>query len=105
MLLTLAISLLVPIKSFIEFPSISKYILASIVSFSPILVANLIFSQTFSGEKKSALCFGLNMVGAMIGGMLESSAMLIGYHNILYIVSVCYLLAIINNFYRYKKFR
>ena len=105
MLLTLAISLLVPLKSFIEFPSISKYILASIVSFSPILVANLIFSQTFSGEKKSALCFGLNMVGAMIGGMLESGAMLIGYHNILYIVSVCYLLAIINNFYRYKKFR
>lgn len=105
MLFTLVISLLVPLKSFIEFPSILKYILASIVSFSPILVANLIFSQTFSGEKKSALCFGLNMVGAMIGGMLESSAMLIGYHNILYIVSVCYLLAITNNFYRYKKFR
>lgn len=71
MAISLMVSIAIPISFFSNYDGFVKYLLSCLVSFSPMLFASLIFSQTFSLEKKSALGFGYNMIGAMIGGMLE----------------------------------
>jgi hypothetical protein len=55
----------------------------------------LIFSSHFSNQNNAEISFGLNMLGAICGGLLEYLSMLYGYHFLLYAIGACYLLAII----------
>jgi len=103
MAISILVSILVPITKFADYQPLLRYIFSCVVSFSPMLFASLIFSQTFSGEKKSALGFGYNMIGAMIGGILEYGSMIFGYHSLLYVIAVAYILALLTNYYRSKK--
>lgn len=103
MAISLLVSIIVPIAKFADYHSFLKYILSCIVSFSPMLFASLIFSQTFSGEKKSAIGFGYNMIGAMIGGILEYGSMIFGYHSLLYVIAFAYIMALYTNYRRSKE--
>lgn len=101
--ISLLVSIFVPIKLFSDYHVALKYILSCLVSFSPMLFASLIFSQTFSEEKKSALGFGYNMIGAMIGGILEYGSMIFGYHSLLYLITIAYIMALAFNYHRHKE--
>ena len=103
MAISLMVSIAIPISFFSNYDGFLKYLLSCLVSFSPMLFASLIFSQTFSLEKKSALGFGYNMIGAMIGGMLEYGSMLYGYHKLLYVIALAYILALLANYLRSKE--
>jgi len=47
-----------------------RAVLAVLLAFTPILLANIIFSQRFRDTSDSAVAFGANLLGAMIGGLL-----------------------------------
>ena len=49
------------------------------LAFFPIFVANLIFTQRFKDVAASATAFGANLLGAMVGGILEYTALITGY--------------------------
>ena len=95
MIFAVAISIFFPLKSIIELPFYLKYLSAILISLLPIFFANLIFSNHFSHQNNAEISFGLNMVGALFGGLLEYFSMLYGYHFLLYLIGFCYFVAII----------
>ena len=64
-----------------------------LISFLPIYLANLAFSQRFASSADSQAAFGVNLLGAIVGGCLEYGALLTGYRNLLLVVAALYLLA------------
>jgi hypothetical protein len=58
-------------------------------------VANLIFTQRFKDVATSATAFGANLLGAMVGGILEYTALITGYRALLILVAVLYGLALL----------
>jgi hypothetical protein len=71
-----------------------RYGLASVVAFLPVFLANLVFAGSFKGTGPTAdVAFASNLIGIMLGGMLEYTSLLIGYQNLLLIVIGFYLLS------------
>ena len=52
---------------------------------APIFVAAFIFARSFKETPDPALAFASNLVGAVVGGLLEYSSLVIGFRNLLLI--------------------
>jgi hypothetical protein len=63
------------------------------VAFAPVFVANLIFADRFRDVGASTIAFGANLLGAMLGGVLEYLAIVTGYRALLFGVAILYGLA------------
>jgi hypothetical protein len=71
-----------------------RYALASLVAFLPVFLANLVFAGSFKGTGPTAdVAFASNLIGIMLGGMLEYASLLTGYQNLLLIVIGFYVLS------------
>ena len=70
-----------------------RLIVAILLAFVPIYLANVAFSKRFGASDDSRSAFGLNLLGAMLGGCLEYLALLTGYRNLLLLVAALYLVA------------
>ena len=46
--------------------------LAVIITFAPIFLASVVFSQRFRNTKVSTMAFEANLLGAMISGILDT---------------------------------
>ena len=66
---------------------------ASTKSVFPIFTANLVFADRFRDTSDSTTAFGANLLGAMVGGVLEYTALITGYRALLVLVAVLYGLA------------
>jgi hypothetical protein len=91
----LMLAYLLPADAFlsIELPAL-RYATASIVAFLPIFVANLVFAGSFKGTGPTAdVAFASNLLGIMVGGMLEYASLLIGYRHLLLLVILFYALS------------
>ena len=93
----LVVAYLVPQDAFLSIDFLPlRYGLASIVAFLPVFLANLVFAGSFKGTGPSAdVAFASNLIGIMLGGMLEYASLLIGYRNLLLIVIAFYVLSAI----------
>jgi SAM-dependent methyltransferase len=60
------------------------------VYFSPIFLANLVFAQRFAIAEDSTAAFGANLLGAMVGGVVEYAALVTGYQALAVLVAVFY---------------
>ena len=69
-----------------SWPPLARYLGATFLLFVPIFLANLIFSRAFRETGFPTLAFGANLVGAVLGGVLENLALLLGFQ-VLYIVA------------------
>jgi Spermine/spermidine synthase domain len=85
----------VPADSLLSLSTVPRFVLAVLLAFTPILLANIIFSQRFRDTSESAVAFGANLLGAMIGGLLEYTSLIFGYRWLLVIVAVMYGLAFV----------
>ena len=84
--------LLPPSSLLIEQPAL-RYAIGSLIAFAPVFFANLVFTFSFRESEAADLAFGANLVGAMVGGVLEWSALVTGYQALLLVVAAVYLLA------------
>lgn len=93
----LLLAYFVPQDAFLSIGSLpTRYALASVVAFLPVFLANLVFAGSFKGTGPSAdVAFASNLIGIMLGGMLEYASLLIGYQNLLLIVIGFYLLSLV----------
>jgi hypothetical protein len=67
-------------------------LLASVaVGFLPIFAANVVFASRFAATGDPTTAFGINLIGAMVGGCLEYSALIIGYPALIGIAALLYL--------------
>ena len=74
-------------------PVVPRAVVAIVLAFLPIYLANVAFSKRFAGSGDSRSAFAANLLGAIVGGCLEYAALLTGYRNLLIVVAVLYLLA------------
>jgi hypothetical protein len=74
-------------------PLVPRFIAAISVAFLPIFLANLIFANRFKGVGSSTSAFGANLLGAMVGGILEYFALITGYQALLLVIAGLYGLA------------
>jgi hypothetical protein len=70
-----------------------RYLVASVLAFGPVFLANVIFSNSFRDTETADIAFASNLLGIMTGGMLEYLSMLSGYHALLWLVIGFYALA------------
>ena len=72
-------------------PFAPRLLLAVLLAFLPIYLANIAFAKRFSDSGDSRAAFAVNILGAIVGGCLEYAALLTGYSNLLIIVAGLYL--------------
>jgi SAM-dependent methyltransferase len=91
----LLLAYLVPQDAFLSIDNLAlRYASASIVAFLPVFLANLVFAGSFKGTGPSAdVAFASNLIGIMLGGMLEYASLLLGYRHLLLIVIGFYVLS------------
>jgi SAM-dependent methyltransferase len=75
--------------------AIARYVIASGLIFAPVFLANVIFSNSFRDTDVADVAFASNLLGIMVGGMLEYFSMLVGYHLLLVAVIAFYFLAMV----------
>jgi hypothetical protein len=90
---SLAVTYLVEPGWLLTLPFAPRLVVAILLAFVPIYLANVAFSKRFAASDDSRSAFGLNLLGAMLGGCLEYLALLTGYRNLLVLVAGLYLLA------------
>ena len=91
--ISLGIAWLVPPSALLTLAGPSRLLAATALAFLPVFLANLIFAARFRDTARSTVAFGANLLGAMLGGVLEYGALVIGYRNLLFAVAVLYGLA------------
>jgi hypothetical protein len=67
-----------------------RFLVAICLAFAPIFTANLVFTQRFKDVGSSTVAFGANLLGAMVGGLLEYGALIVGYRSLLIAVAILY---------------
>jgi hypothetical protein len=91
----LAVAWLVPQDALLSLSTVPRFIAAVSLAFAPIFVANLVFAQRFREAASATTAFAANLLGAIIGGMIEYVSLITGYRFLLIVVGVLYALAFI----------
>ncbi|MCY7396886.1 MAG: spermidine synthase [Nocardioides sp.] len=92
---SLALAYVVRPEWLLPLPFGPRLLAAVVLAFLPVFLANIAFSKRFAVSGDSQAAFGVNLLGAIVGGCLEYGALLTGYRNLLLVVAVLYLLAFV----------
>jgi hypothetical protein len=93
LLASLVVAYFVPVHDLLDLAVVPRFLVAVTIAFFPIFVANLVFTQRFKDVGDSSTAFGANLLGAMVGGLIEYGALIIGYRSLLFLVAALYGLA------------
>jgi hypothetical protein len=91
--IALALNFVIPLKTLLFDNLALRYILATLLLFSPIFFANLIYSSLFRDTTKANIAFGANLLGTMVGGTTEYMALYFGYQHLIIFAGIFYFLA------------
>ncbi|HJR45399.1 MAG TPA: spermidine synthase [Actinomycetota bacterium] len=86
----LLVAFLLPPSVFLRLSLVPRFVAAVAVAFAPIFLANLIFARRFRDVAASTIAFGANLLGAMVGGLIEYAAVVVGYRALLIVVALLY---------------
>ena len=86
----LAVAFVVPPSWVLSLAMPLRFLVAVAIAFAPIFMANLVFTQRFKDVGSSTVAFAANLLGAMVGGVLEYASLLVGYRALLIVVGVLY---------------
>jgi hypothetical protein len=89
----LAIAFAIPPESLLVDPPWLRYLLAGVLAFAPVFLANLVFTYSFRDTRTADMAFASNLLGAMVGGAMEYIALITGYRALLLVVAALYALA------------
>jgi hypothetical protein len=95
LLAALVVAWAVPPSALLGLSPVPRFLAAVAIAFAPIFLANMVFSQRFRDTADSTTAFGANLLGAMIGGVLEYLSLIVGYQWLLGLVALLYALAFI----------
>lgn len=91
---SLGLCWIVPNQLLLTLPAAWRLVLAIVLAFSPVYCANLIFAARLRTTATATDAFAANMLGCILGGLLEYSSLLIGYQHLLLVAACLYLLAL-----------
>ena len=92
---SLAAAWLVPQEALLSLGIVPRFLAAAGLAFAPVFTANLVFAERFRETGSAATALGVNLLGAMLGGVLEYAALLVGYRALLVIAAMAYLAALL----------
>jgi hypothetical protein len=93
LLFSLAVAWVIAPDNLLSLTPLLRFGAATLLAFTPILLATLLFAERFRVAGSSTTAFGANLLGAVVGGALEYSSLVIGYQNLLLLIAVLYALA------------
>ena len=86
----LAVAYLLPPSALLFDPAWLRYFAAAVIAFAPVFFANLVFTASFRDTKTADMAFASNLIGAMVGGVLEYAALVTGYQALLILAAALY---------------
>jgi hypothetical protein len=90
LLVAIAVAWSVPTRVLLELDPAPRFVAAVALAFTPIFIANVVFAQRFRDVSSSTVAFGANLLGAVVGGLLEYTALILGYRSLLFVVALLY---------------
>ncbi len=90
LLVALAVAWLVQPELLLTLAVVPRFVAAIVIAFAPVFLANLVFARRFRDVAASNLAFAANLLGAMVGGVLEYASLLTGYRALLILIAVLY---------------
>ncbi len=91
---SLLLGYLIPARVFITLPEVFKVLGAVTLYTLPVFFAGVIFATSFAQSKSPDRHFGSNMIGAILGGLLESFSFVYGIRSLFLIALVLYVLSL-----------
>lgn len=67
----------------------------ALLEFSPILCAGLLFGSAIKRSPAVARDYGVNLLGAMVGGVAEYLSLVTGFRMLLLVIAICYIGAVV----------
>ena len=90
LLLALVLAWIVQPDLLLRLSVLPRFLVATAVAFVPVFLANLVFAKRFRDVAASNVAFGANLLGAMVGGVLEYVSLITGYRALLILVAALY---------------
>ncbi len=81
---------LVPASWLLGLPVPARLVAAATIAFLPIFAGNVVFAKRFASTVDPTTAFGANLLGAMVGGCLAYTALLVGYPGLLVVAGILY---------------
>jgi MFS family permease len=82
-----------PIQTLLQTGLLVRLLVSMILMASPIFFAAFIFAHSYKQTPNAELAFASNLLGAVAGGLLEYSSLVLGFRNLLLIALGLYLLS------------
>jgi len=90
LLVALGVAWLVQPNLLLSLPVVPRFLVAIAVAFAPVFLANIVFARRFRDVAASNLAFATNLLGAMLGGVLEYASLVTGYRALLILIALLY---------------
>ena len=90
LLAAMAINIAVPLDSFLGLPRVLQGVAVGVMVFSPVFCAGIIFARLFAAADRPDQALAYNAAGAILGGLLESCSMLVGFQWLLALAALIY---------------
>jgi hypothetical protein len=91
LLAAMILNIAIPLDSFLGLPRALQGVAVGMLVFSPIFCAGIIFAQLFAKAEKPDQALAYNAAGAILGGLLETCSMLIGFQWLLALAALIYM--------------
>ena len=92
---TLALSYLISTNALFYESLMARWAVATLLYCSPVFFAGLVFISSFRGIGFRAEAFGSNLLGALVGGLLDSLSYVIGIKALVVVAAFLYLLSLL----------
>ncbi len=79
LMISLLLNCVIPLDFFLGMSRVAQVVAACALVFAPILFAAVIFASVFKRTSEPDQALGINIAGAMVGGLAEYSSMLLGF--------------------------
>lgn len=90
LLISLALNVVIPLDFFLGMNRSSQVLGSCLLVFTPILFAGVIFAASFRRTTRPDTAFGVNIAGAMMGGLAEYSSMALGFKYLVLVAMLFY---------------
>ena len=93
LVITLILNVIVPLDAFLGMSRSIQVVGSCLLVFTPIFFAGVIFAGSFRRSANADSAFGMNVAGAMLGGLAEYSSMAVGFKYVVLVALLFYALS------------
>ena len=95
LLLSLGLAYLIPVSDLLWLGPAGQWVLGGLLVALPVLFASLIFSTLLAHRVDPARALAYNLLGAIVGGVLEYSSMALGIKGLYVLAAAVYVAALL----------